>query len=125
MNKEELEHNHIKEISENYVNESWGSYLDLDEVDLVMAGIGVAKIISKEKEKRIEELEERVWRQTKKISDLEKENAELKEKLEELKPYRCINHYNVSEKESRNAVVCYKINNCDNCEYFKEMKREI
>lgn len=67
MTKEELEHNHIKEIAENYVNECWGTYLDLGEVDLVLAGIGVAKIISKEKEERIKELE--------------KENAELKEKL--------------------------------------------
>ena len=63
MTKEELEHNHIKEIAENYVNECWGTYLDLGEVDLVLAGIGVAKIISKEKEERIKELE--------------KENAEL------------------------------------------------
>ena len=60
MTKEELEHNHIKEIAENYVNECWGSYLDLSEVDLVQAGIGVAKIISKEKEKRITELETQI-----------------------------------------------------------------
>ena len=41
-----------------------GTYLDLDEVDLVMAGIGVAKIISKEKDKRIAELENDVLRLT-------------------------------------------------------------
>ena len=57
MTKEELEHNHIKEIADKYVHESWGTYLDLDEVDLVLAGIGVAKIISKEKDERIKELE--------------------------------------------------------------------
>lgn len=57
MTKEELEHDHIKEIAENYVNKSWGSYLDLDEVDLVMAGIGVGKIIANEQDKRIAELE--------------------------------------------------------------------
>lgn len=57
MTKEELEHNHIKEIADKYVHESWGTYLDLDELDLVLAGIGVAKIISKEKDERIKELE--------------------------------------------------------------------
>lgn len=57
MTKEEIEHNHIKEIAEKYIHESWGTYLDLNEVDLVLAGIGVAKIISKEKDGRIEELE--------------------------------------------------------------------
>ena len=60
MTKEELEHDHIKEIAENYVNESWGSYLDLDEVDLIMAGIGVGKIIASEQEKRIAELEAQI-----------------------------------------------------------------
>ena len=53
MTKEEIEHNHIKEIAEKYIQESWGSYLDLDEVDLVLAGIGVAKIISKEKDEQL------------------------------------------------------------------------
>ena len=60
MTKEEIEHNHIKEIAEKYIQESWGSYLDLDEVDLVLAGIGVAKIISKEKDERIGELEAQI-----------------------------------------------------------------
>ncbi len=60
MTKEELEHEHIREIAENYVNESWGSYLDLDEVDLVMAGIGVGKIIASEQEKRVTELEQKL-----------------------------------------------------------------
>ena len=72
MTKEELEHNYIKEIADKYVHESWGTYLDLDEVDLVLAGIGVAKIISKEKDERIKELEVQ-------IEKLEKENVELKE----------------------------------------------
>ena len=66
MNKEEL-HNHIKNVAEYYISESWGSFLDLDETDLIMAGIGVGKIIAGEQEKRIEELEE--------------ENAELKKTL--------------------------------------------
>lgn len=74
MTDEELEHNHIKEIAENYVNESWETYLDLSEVDLVMACIGVAKSISKEKEKHITELE-------KEKDDLQKENAKLKARL--------------------------------------------
>lgn len=82
MTKEELEHEHIREIAENYVNESWGSYLDLDEVDLVMAGIGVGKIIASEQEKR--------------IADLEKENAELKQQIEKMKCCENCKHYSAS-----------------------------
>lgn len=91
MDKEELEHDHIKEIAENYVNESWWSFADLSGVDLVMAGIGVAKIISKEKENRIEELE-KACKETQELLDkqieatyrLDKENAELKKDKKEL-----------------------------------------
>ena len=87
MTKEELEHDHIKKISENYVNESWGSFADLSGVDLVMAGIGVTKIISKEKERRITELE-KACEETQKLLDkqieatyrLDKENTELRAK---------------------------------------------
>lgn len=89
MAKEEREHDHIKEIAENYVNESWGSYLDLDEVDLVMAGIGVGKIIASEQEKQIAELEDKLANadyqlegRDIKIKELEQQIAELKEKLE-------------------------------------------
>lgn len=57
MTKEDIEHNHIKEIAEKYVQETWGTFLDLYSVDLVLAGIGVAKIISKEKDEQITELE--------------------------------------------------------------------
>jgi hypothetical protein len=57
MTKEEIEHNHIKETAEKYIHRSWGTYLDLEELDLVLAGIGVAKIISKEKDEQIKELE--------------------------------------------------------------------
>ena len=74
MTKEELEHNHIKEIAEKYVYECWGTYLDLDEVDLVSAGIGVAKIISKEKDGH--------------IAELEKENAELQQQCLILAPFK-------------------------------------
>ena len=53
MTKEEIKHNHIKEIAEKYVHENRETYLDLVEPDLVLlnlvlAGIGVAKIISEE-----------------------------------------------------------------------------
>lgn len=54
---EEQKHYHIKEIAEDYVSKSWNTFLDLEEIDLVMAGIGVGKIIASEQEKRIEELE--------------------------------------------------------------------
>ena len=60
MTKEDFEHNHIKGIAEEYVQETWGSFLDLCPVDLVLAGIGVAKIISKEKDERIVELETQI-----------------------------------------------------------------
>jgi hypothetical protein len=55
MDKDEL-HNHIKSVSEDYISKSWNSFLDLDEIDLIMAGIGVGKIIAGEQEKRIEKL---------------------------------------------------------------------
>ncbi len=64
MTKVEL-HNHIKSVSEDYVSKCWGTFLDLDEIDLISAGIGVGKIIASEQEKR--------------ITELEKENAELKD----------------------------------------------
>ena len=67
----------IKEIAENYVNESWRSYLDLDEVDLVMAGIGVGKIIASEQEKQIQIDAEQ-------IRALQKQNGELTDKVKEL-----------------------------------------
>lgn len=96
MTKEELEHDHIKEIAENYINESWGSYLDLNEVDLVMAGIGVGKIIASEQEKRIAELEstnkkisgechklvDTLERKQKEIAELEKSCDETQELLD-------------------------------------------
>lgn len=57
---EEQKHYHIKEIAEDYVSKSWNTFLDLEEIDLVMAGIGVGKIIASEQEKRIEELEAQI-----------------------------------------------------------------
>ena len=59
MTKDEI-HNHIKSVAEYYVSESWNTFLDLDEIDLIMAGIGVGKIIADEQEKRIEELEQQI-----------------------------------------------------------------
>lgn len=55
---EEQKHYHIKEIAEDYVSKSWNTFLDLEEIDLVLAGIGVGKIIADEYEKRIMELEQ-------------------------------------------------------------------
>lgn len=108
--KIEDNHNHFKEVAENYVNESWGSFLDLDYVDLVMAGIGVGKIIALEEEKRIVELKEKISnllscrncpdnkggyicqkeyedkclaQKIQYIKELKEENAELKEKWQE------------------------------------------
>ena len=60
MTKEDIEHNHIKEIAEKYVQETWGTFLDLYPVDLVLAGIGVAKIKKKKKDERITELEQQI-----------------------------------------------------------------
>lgn len=53
MTKEEIKHNHIKEIAEKYIQENRETYLDLVEPDLVLlnlvlAVIGVAEIISEE-----------------------------------------------------------------------------
>lgn len=119
MTKEELEHDHIKKIAVNYVNECWGSFADLSGIDLVMAGIGVAKIISKEKEKWIAELEEKISillsckncpenkggficqkeyegkclaQKIQFIKELQQENAELKNKLEHRNCLDCSNH---------------------------------
>ena len=78
MSNEEFEHNHIKGIAEKYVQESWGSFLDLDSVDLIQAGIGVGKIISKEKDERIAELEQQ-------IEQLQRVNSEQKETLKKVR----------------------------------------
>ena len=56
----------IREIANKYVSECWGSYLDLSEVDLISAGIGVALEATKELEEKLEQAE--------------KENAELQQK---------------------------------------------
>ena len=45
---------------------------------------------------------------------------ELEAELSKLKPYRCKNHYAVSEKETSNAVLCYRVYNCESCGHFKE-----
>lgn len=66
----EEKHNHIKSVAEDYVSKSWNTLLYLDETDLIMAGIGVGKIIADEQKKRIEELEE--------------ENRQLKNEVEDL-----------------------------------------
>ena len=53
---EEQKHNHIKEIAEDYVSKSWNILSDLHGTDLVLAGIGVGKIIAKEYEDENAEL---------------------------------------------------------------------
>ena len=83
MTKEEIEYNHIKEIAEKYIQECWGSYLDLDEVDLVLAGIGVAKIISKEKDERIEALKAQIEKMKIDYERLLDEKIELEDRLAE------------------------------------------
>ena len=45
---------------------------------------------------------------------------ELEAQLSKLKPYRCKNKYAVSEKETSNVVLCYKVQNCESCGHFKE-----
>ena len=50
----------------------------------------------------------------------EKRIAELEAQLSKLKPYRCKNHYAVSETETSNAVLCYRVQNCESCGRFKE-----
>ena len=50
------------------------------------------------------------------------ENAELEAQLENLKPYRCKNHFQVSE--TGNAVVCYRVYDCKSCGQFKEVKEK-
>ena len=38
----------IREIANYYVSECWGTYLDLSDIDLVSAGIGLALAVTKE-----------------------------------------------------------------------------
>lgn len=129
-----------KELFDEYQNSDCSIYKDF--IDFLLNKLNVLDNYNKKLLQSDIDNHNKIVLLSQKVNDLQKENAkveeikanadyqlegrdleikELKEKLKELKPYRCINHYNVSEKESRNAVVCYKINNCDNCEYFKEI----
>lgn len=96
MTKEELKqkiednHNHFKEVAENYVNESWSSFIDLSEVDLVMAGIGVGKIIALEEEKQ--------------IAELKKENAELKDANKNLQEFYEKEYFEISDRTADEKI---------------------
>ena len=63
--KIEDKHDYFRKAAEDYVSQSWGSFLDLDSIDLVLAGIGVSKVIAYEYEEQIAELKETVkrWKQ--------------------------------------------------------------
>ena len=58
--------------------------------------------------------------------ELVEENESLKELLKKLKPYRCKNQHKVISGTGKtvdcHAVDCYKMYNCKNCGYFKEIK---
>lgn len=133
-----------KELFDEYQSSDCSIYKDF--IDFLLNKLNVLNNYNKKLLQSDIDKHNKIALLSQKVNDLQKENAkveeikanadyqlegrdleikELKEKLKELKSYRCINHYNVSEKESSNAVVCYKMYDCNNCEYFKEMKREI
>ena len=72
------------------------------------------------REKEIKVFGERCLQLQKDKGNLTDKCKELEAQLNKLKPYRCKNHYAVSEKETSNVVLCYKVQNCESCGHFKE-----
>lgn len=76
---------------------------------------------------KVKELEEKLKKETaqriynfNKSIEWKERHRELEAQLNKLKPYRCKNHYAVSETETSNAVICYRVQNCESCGHFKE-----
>ena len=71
-------------------------------------------------------LEDKYNKQKEINQELVEENESLKELLKKLKPYRCKNQHKVISGTGKtvdcHAVDCYKMYNCKNCGYFKEIK---
>ena len=91
----------IREIANNYVSECWGTYLDLSDVDLVQAGIGVALAVTKELQEELKKWKDEWQEQVQKATDegyartqLQIENGNLKKQIEKMKCCaNCCNWY--------------------------------
>lgn len=115
MTKEEL-HNHIKDVAEYYVSKSWNSFLDLDTTDLILAGIGVGKIIASEQEKEIATLGERCLQLQKDKGNLTDKVKELEVQIEKMKcGGNCKHLYHVNTGGCYDAKCDLTYCDCTNC----------
>lgn len=90
-------------------------------VDALIREVRFAYIAGAEpREKQIEIDAKQIIALQKDKGNLTDRVKELEAELSKLKPYRCKNHYAVSEKETSNAVLCYRVQNCESCGHFKE-----
>ena len=121
MTKEELEKEadeyarewlyHVKDLELHHKEDDKPEYIRIKEAYLAGA---------EPREKQIEIDAKQIITLQKDKGELTDKVKELEAELSKLKPYRCKNKYAVSEKETSNAVLCYRVQNCESCGHFKE-----
>ena len=84
----------IREIANYYVSECWGTYLDLSDVDLVQAGIGVALAVTKELQEENKDIQQSCENYYNEMRSYKNKVEDLEKQIEKMKccnncKYRC------------------------------------